>query len=227
MTDMTICMNIFASFLTPHFYNKLSYPNSKIAIYYNSFDFEIFSVISFEEKEAIKDVTPFSDYITLLADADTKIDYQNQKIGLVNIDPKNQIIQDSIVLVRLPSLMETHKQARIDFLTPRVKGFFIPFWVDYFKPETLTEQEGPKDINKAKETIEQAIDVYCTQNNLQRELISSYHQFVEHIASDLFKFRMSVADEIRLREEANQLDQGVEIYPEILLRAIDLLEFLK
>lgn len=226
MSDLIICMNIFASYLTQHFYNKLSYPNSKVAVYYNSFDFEIFSVIPFEEKEMIIEVSPFSDYISLLADADAKIEYSDQKIGLVNIDPKNQTIQDSIVLTRMPSLLETHKQARVDFLTPRVKGFYIPFWVDYFKVEPTVEQ-GPKDIKKAKETIEQAINVYCSQNHLQRELISSYHQFVEHIASDLFKFRMSVADEMKLREEARRLDNGEEVYPEILLRAIDLLEFLK
>lgn len=226
MSDMTICMNIFASYLTPHFYNKLSYPNSKVAVYYNSFDFEIFSVIPIEEKEVITDLTSFSDYITLLADADTKIEYPDLKIGLVNIDPKNQSTQDSIVLVRLPALLETDKQERIDFLTPRVKGFYIPFWVDYFNAE-LTVEQDTRDIKKAKETIGQAIEVYCSQNNLERSLISSYHQFVEHIASDLFKFRMSVADEMQLREEAKQLDNGEEVYPEILLRAIDLLEFLK
>ena len=44
------------------------------------------------------------------------------------------------------------------------------------------------------------------------------------IAPDVLKYKMSVADELQMRTEAEELDKGSSQYPSILLKALYTLE---
>jgi hypothetical protein len=94
------------------------------------------TVIPFEFKESISEVTVFSDYITLISDSSCKIDLQEEHIGIVYIDTKIPDKKESIVIVRLPSLQKTNSRIRQDLLSKSFsKDFYQPFWVNYFSSE--------------------------------------------------------------------------------------------
>jgi len=221
-------LNILAQYLSSKcFYNRISYANSNIGIYYNSFVFDVISVIPFDFKDAIAEVTPFSDYIILIADSTGKINHDDKTIGIIYIDAKNHSDTDSINIVRLPSRHKTDYQARLSLLTPAMRDVYMPFWVKYGQESDTKESPAPKDPAKAKELIERAIQNYCSKNNLSRSDIVSYSQFIDHIAPDIFKYKMTVNDEMQLRKEADLLDSKAECYPEVLLKASVKLELLK
>ena len=208
-------------------YTKVSYQNPSIGVFYNILEHDILTIVPFELKNQISEVTPFSDYIALLSDSTSKIDYPQEDIGIIYIDPKSQAEVDSIVVARLPTIHVVLGKVRKEFLKPFFKqGTDIqqPFWIHYANKVAEQKNTSSKNFNEAKEIINKAIQKYCNQNNFPRESISSYHQFAEFIAPDVLKFKMSVADELQMRTEAEHLDKGDSLYPDILLKALYTLE---
>ena len=107
---------------------------------------------------------------------------------------------------------------------------YVPFWTNYIqyrqktgdnKPkEFIDSQQSPKNLTTAKSILEKAIQSYCSQNNVGRDAIPSYSMFVDHIAPDVFKNKMTVDDEMKLREEAKSLDQNNSNYPDLLVKTV-------
>ena len=228
MSSKSHLLNILSTYLLGKcLYTKVNYQNPVIGVFYNILVHDILTVVPYEMKDQLDRVAVFSDYITLISDSTTKIEYPQEDIGIVYIDPKASSEADSIVVARLPTLHTVDDKVRKEFLKPFFKqGTDIqqPFWNEYGGKHPVSAISESKDFSKAKELIDKAIQTYCKQNNFPRENISSYHQFAEFIAPDVLKFKMSVADELQMRTEAEQLDKGSSQYPDILLKALYTLE---
>lgn len=223
MSSNSTCLNIVTKYLSNTFYNRINFSNSQIGVYYNSFMFDVISVIPIEFQDAISDVSSFSDYICLISDATTKIEHSNKEIGIVYVDANNQNLEESINIARLPALQKTDILARKELLAPFLRDLYLPFWVRKQNKNSTTSNSDNKSIEGAKESIEHAITNYCEENNISRLEITSYSQFIDHIAPDIFKYKMTITEEMQLRKEAEFLDKNENYFPEMLLKAITLL----
>jgi hypothetical protein len=226
MSTTTTSLNVFHSYLVDNFYSKVNFPNSNVSVYYNSFVYDILTVIPFEHKDSIVEVTEFSDYITFISDSSNKIDVQDDHIGIVYIDTKIQDKKESIVIARLPSLQKTNSKIRQELLSKSFsKDFYQPFWVNYFSSEEQTRESPAKSLDNAKLLIDRAIVNYCKKNNLPRDTISDVPNFVEYIAPDVFKNKIaSVSEEQQMREEAQTINT---VYPTVLLKILVKMEYLE
>lgn len=223
MSSSSTCLNIVTKYLSNTFYNRINFTNPNIGVYYNSFMFDIITVIPYDYKDSINEVRLFSDYISLISEATAKIDDPNSDIGIIYVDSKSQSLEDSINIARLPALQQTDIISRKELLTPFLRDIYFPFWVHKEKNTNSDVLSDQKNLSNAKEKIEQAILNYCNQNNISRSDISSCSQFIDHIAPDIFKCKMTVTEEMQLRKEAELVDKGVKNYPDVLLKAINLL----
>ncbi len=224
MSTSSNCLNIVSKFLSNTFYNRITFSNPEIGIYYNSFMFDVISVIPIEFQEAIHEVSSFSDYICIISDATNKIDHSNKEIGIIYVDFTNQNLMESINIARLPALQKTDISERKKLLDPVLKDVYFPFWIHKANASIEENNSGIKNLEHAKMRIEKAISTYCEQNKVPRSEITSYSQFIDHIAPDIFKYKMTVAEELQLRKEAELLDENNNSYPEMHLKAITLLE---
>jgi hypothetical protein len=190
-----------------------------VSVYYNSFVYDILTVIPFEHKNSIAEVAEFSDYITFISDSSNKIDVQDDHIGIVYIDTKIQDKKESIVIARLPSLQKTDSKIRQELLSKSFsKDYYQPFWVHYFSSEEKNNPSSEKNIDNAKLLIDRAIENYCKKNNLPRDMIPDIPTFVEYIAPDVFKNKFaSVSEEQQMREEAQTINT---VYPNVFLRIL-------
>lgn len=216
-------VNIVSKYLSATFYNRIPFTNPNIGVYYNSFTFDIISIIPIEFKESITEVSSFSDYICLVSDATSKIDTKGNDFGIIYVDSTKHSTDESINIAKLPPLQQSDCNSRKELLGPVLRDIYYPFWVKEQNENKDQNVEPQKDLNLAKDTIEKAIQNYCTKNSLARTEINSISQFIDHIAPDIFKFKMTVAEEMQLRKEAESLDSKGEEYPTMLLKAIKLL----
>ena len=218
-------LNTFHSYIRNSFYNKLNYDDSRIHIYYNSFVYDILAVIPYENKELIDTVRSFSDYIVLIEDATEKIEYPDSEIGLIYVDSQKNLPGESIVIARLPLVQIVSNEKRKEILELSLGGeFYKPFWVNYTNKETRMDRTNEKDLHKAKELIERAINNYCKKNNISRDIIVNYPMFIEYIAPEIFKQKISVEEEVKIRKEAEDIDTS---YPDRLLKILLELGYLK
>lgn len=220
MSNISFCLNIVTTYLQSTFYSKLPYENSSIGVYYNNFLYDILTIVPYELKDELKNISVFSDYIAVLSESTEKIDHSETEIGIIYVDTKNYKTNESIVITRLPLLRQISDAERVKFLSAYLKDFYFPFWMNYFHKKPDEEQSAFQDPKKGKEQVESAIQNYCNNNSIQRELISSYEQFIDLIAPDVFKIKISVAEEMQMRSEADKLDAKIEFYPTVLLKAL-------
>lgn len=225
MSQSNTLINIFEEYLRPKYYNRLNYSNPDISILFNTFVCELHALIPADHLEAINEVKGLCDFITIVASSDAKINFPDQTIGLVYVDSKNQVLDDSIVIARLPFLLSVDLQRRKDFIIPF--NYRLPFWL--IVPVTInpshtipqTSNSIPdQDSQTAMTTIDKAISKYCSNNSYPRDDIKSYSQFIDMLAPDLFSMKLKVTDEQKIRSEAMALDKHVDVYPTLLLNSL-------
>ena len=162
------------------------------------------------------------DYITIVADSSNIVEFQDERIGIVYIDIKNSSEDQGIIIARLPYRQKVSSSKRITFLkSTGLKNFYRPFW-EYYDAQHNAKSHGPlsntnteKNFKNAQITLERGIQNFCKQNNLEREEINSLQTFVDYIIGDIFKYKLTVAEDQQLREEAAHPDT---LYPEVLLK---------
>ena len=219
-----ISINNFVDFLINKYYIKINFSNPNVALMYNPYLLFFHAIIPFDHPEIIEDFKEISDYISLVALADNKMDFPDPTIGLVYIDTKTQNMEESIVIARLPILRTIDVQTRLDFfqsIKSSNMDFYLPFWLnnDNFISNPIKESSAPSSVapipaqnfDTAKDSIERANKKYCSQINFSRNQISSYGQFVDMIAPDFFKMKLSVSEEQIIRSEADKLDKQIDV----------------
>lgn len=223
-------IHILDKYLKKNFYVNLEYESGTTLVYYNTITYDIFSIISHDFKESLAEIEEFSDYISLVSSSTAKIDYSDPTIGLIYVDRKAQSENESIIISRLPSLREISKIHRKDFVLKYTKmGFFRPFW-EYYNSEqsdkpdkfdnTVVDEEK---IANGKKMIDKAIDTYCQNNTVPRENIQSLASFMDHLLPDIFKYKISVAQEQQIHTEIKNIDT---MYPEVFLQSLHVMGYL-
>ena len=232
LTETKTNIGRITTYLTNNVYIKLPLENVNSSIFYNFLTYEILTIVPFNSLSEIKLVSEFSDYISILAESSNSVKITDEKIGIMYIDHTASNDDDAIVFARFPYLNEINPEKRISLLqSSSLKEPHRPYW-EYFRSHTnnsvkdtslssehnkQSEQAPPKNLTNAKILVERGIQNYCTQNNLDRADIKDMLTFLDYIISDIFKYKLTVEEDKRLREEANNHDT---MYHEIMLKLL-------
>ena len=172
MSTTTNIVNIspLDSYLGKYFYVKLPLDQFNATIYYNTMLNDILSIIRLESISDIEKLIEFSDYVIIIADGLNRVEIQDEKIGIVYIDPKANV-EDSLIIVRLPTLQKVLPDKRIEILvSSKLKNAYKPFWEIYKGQGTplIATKTNEKDLEYGKVLVEKGITNFYEKYTINR-----------------------------------------------------------
>jgi len=219
---------IFDSFMKANFYVNLKYEDPEIKVYYNTISYDILSCLKSEKNTNTTKINSFSDFMVILSDSNERIEVQNEKVGIIYIDQTGKNLKDSIIIAKLPTLLDADLQKRQEFASQYNNvDIATPFWKNNDASSKDINNIGELDIKnleKGKKLLESAIANYCKSNSVPREQITNLDSFMDHLLPDIFKYKISVTDEQEIHQEIKNIEKT---YPEVFLKSLHKMGYLE